>query len=388
VWEDEAALWLDEQVGVFAGLKPDAAELDASIVVSNYARLATTLAARQWAGVIFDESQALRNRNTRTLFKLVRHAFDDRRQPLSSVPAYFLSGTPIVKAAGDLWPILHMIDKRAYSSFWRFVEKYAITWHDQWGWHTEGITNAKALREEVQEVALWRFIKDVQPSLPPKVRQRIPLVMTTRQAKAYRELERDMYTELDEGRGMILAPSVLALETRLRQVLACPRILGIEDDGAGLASLVGVARDSNRPFVVFSPFAEALPFAEAALVKGSGRPVYTVRGGMGRRFREGVDLFKAAARASEAPILLATVQMGKSWSVSEVTHECYMLGFDWNDTTMHQAESRLHRDGQTDTVFARYLVHEKTHDLDALDVLAGKKRLADVILVRRKGWAH
>lgn len=390
VWQEQIELWLDEYSTVYAGqyAKEDALYHD-GFVITNYNRLATAL-DWQWAGVIFDESQMLRNRNTRTLFKAVRERFDKARFGFKGIPAFFLSGTPIVKAAGDVWPILHLIDKQRWNAFWPFVRKYSIFWIDDYGWHTEGVTNVNGLWAEVGSVALRRTKAEVQPDLPPKIRQRVPLTMTPRQAKAYRELEKDMIAEVDGSSrvapdgGLLLTPSVLARETRLRQLLVSPRLLGIDDEGAGMLALREVAANGAAPFVIFTPFAEAIPLIEAALFR-TKRPTYSVRGGMALgRLADSVTAFKASAKAGEHPILISSVQMSKSWSVSEVASECYMLEYDWNATTMTQAEDRLHRDGQTDTVVARYLVHDDTHDFDALEVVSGKRRLADVILDRAR----
>lgn len=381
VWRDQIPEWLDEEPVGYFGLKPDESALDyPGFVITNYSRMGFALESRQWDGVIFDESQMLRNRNTASLFKTVRAALGKQR--FDRVPIFFLSGTPIVKAAGDLWPILYMIDRKRFGSYWRFVQKYAVVWQDRWGWHVEGVTNIRALWADLDSVALRRTVEEVQPSLPPKVRQRIPLEMSPRQAKAYRELEGDMIAEIDGG-ALLLAPSVLARETRLRQLLVSPRLIGIDDAGAAIPALVAMTEGHARPIVVYTPFRPALPIIEAAMAK-SGRPAYLVHGGMGFRFGETLKEFKQAAKAGDAPVLVATVQMGRSWSAADVSFEPYFIGFDWNETTMLQAEKRLHRNEQTRTVFARYFVHNNTHDSDILEVLAGKKRLADVIMDRVK----
>jgi SNF2 family DNA or RNA helicase len=386
VWKDEVRLWLGEEASVYAGPKADASALDApGIVITNYHRIAYLLQTnRSWDGAIFDESQMLRNRKTVTLYKTVRSYFDKAAFGLRDIPVFFLSGTPVVKAAGDLWPILHLIDPKRWSSYWKFVQKYAITWQDTFGWHTEGVANVKQLWEELADVCLRRVEGTI-----PKTRQRIPLAMSTRQAKAYRELEKEMVTAVDfvldnSGSGYLLVPSILALETRLRQLLACPRILGVDDDGAAVASLADLASRTNYPFVVFSPFREALPHAAWALER-AGRHTWTIHGGMAEGgFAKGVADFTRAARDGLAPALLCTVQMGKSWSVAEVTNYCYFLGADWNNTTQVQAESRLAREGQTEEmVYAGYFVHENTIDEHVLEVLAGKRRLADVIMDRK-----
>lgn len=384
VWRDETRRWLGEEASVFAGVGAKAEALQhGGVVITNYHRLADALAARRWDGVIFDESQMLRNRNTRTLFKSVRHFFDKGRYGLSRAPVFFLSGTPIVKAAGDLWPILHLIDKQRWSSYWRFVKQYAITWEDQFGWHVEGVTNAKGLWAEVSSVALRRTVAEVQPYLPPKIRQRVPLTMTPKQAKAYRQLEKDMIMEIGDGR-LLLAPTKLASVTRMRQLLVTPRLLGIDDDGAALTAIIESLSSSPRDLVIFTPFAQAMPFIRDLIERKVNMPVYSIRGGLAQgKFEEQLEFFRSRFEI-EPGVLLSTVQMGKSWSVAEVTHEVAMLGFDWNNTTQHQAEARVHRDGQKDTVLARYYVHEGALDYDGLDVLSGKKRLADVILDRAR----
>lgn len=382
VWKDEAAFWLDEEVGVYSGLKPSIDELDRphGLVVTNYHRLANVLATtHSWDGIIFDESHILRNRNTDTLFRAVRPYFDRQRYHLDAIPAFFLSGTPIVKAAGDLWPTLHIINRRRWNAYWPFVQGYTNWWVDNFGWHTEGVTNAKALWAELDDVSLRRTVAECQPDLPPIQRQRVPLVMTPRQARAYREIEAQMYADVDDGRGMILTPTALARETRLRQLLVSPRLIGVDDPGAGVLALKEIAHEHNRPLVIFTPFPSAFPYIEADLK--TKRPIGLIKQGSDGNAR--AKEFVTRAKAGEAPLLLVSLQMAKSWSVSRGTHEGYMLGTDWNETTMVQAERRIGRDGQTNTVFSRYLVHEDTHDFDQLDVLAGKKRLADVIIDRK-----
>lgn len=382
IWEDQIAEWLEEDSFHYYGLKPDpsALEVEDGFVITNYSRMQAALEL-PWDGVIFDECQMLRNRNTTSLFKAVRAALGKARY--DKVPIFFLSGTPVVKHVGDLWPILYMIDRKRWGSYWAFVGRYAIVWTDRFGWHVEGITNVSGLWADLASVALRRTKAQVQPYLPPKVRQRVPLEMSPRQATAYRQIEEEMMADIDGG-ALLLAPSVLAREMRLRQLLVSPKLIGINDAGAAIPAVAGAASQHMRPIVVYTPFREALPIIEAAMHKTARRPSFLIHGGMGYRFHETIGRFHEAAKAGAAPVLVATVQMGKSWSASTVSYEAYFVGFDWNATTMTQAEDRLAREGQLDTVFARYFVHKDTHDLDQLEIVAGKRRLADVIMDRRK----
>lgn len=383
VWKDEAEFWLDEEVEVFAGLGADQYEWGTQhrITVTNYHRMGAALARGSWDGFIFDESQALRNRNTATLFKTVRSYFDNRRTGYPTQPAFFLSGSPIVKAAGDLWPILHLIDRRKYSAYWNFVKKYANTWQDDYGWHVEGVQNVRKLWRDLEKVALRRTRAEEQPDLPGRQRQRVPLKMTKKQARAYRDIEKDLMHELPSG-GYVLTPTVLARETRLRQLLTMPRLLGIEDDGAAAGAVYEDALSHERPIVVFTAFPEAFDHF-ANLWYLTGRPLFFVRGGMGEKLQQNVKGFNQAAAEGKAPILMSSIRMSKSWSVAQYASDDFVIGPEWNNTDMEQAESRLDRHGQTEMVLSRYFVHEDTHDMDILDTLSGKKRLADVIMDRK-----
>lgn len=378
VWRDETAKWLGTEAAVYAGTKASTDALyHEGVVITNYHRMPAAF-GRHWDGVIFDESQMLRNRNTRTLFHYVRKRMTERH----SMPAYFLSGTPIVKHAGDVWPILYMIDRKRWPSYWAFVNKYCVTYQDDLGhWHVEGVTNLKEMWPELASVSLRRENKSATPG---RVRQRVPLDMTPKQGKAYKDVLRHMWTEIDDG-SLLLTGNALARETRLRQILVCPRIVGIEDDGAGISALRDIAVRGSDPFVVFTPFAEAIPFVRDALGSGpNGRPVLWIRAGVDAHSI--AKLFEEYAKAGQAPVLVSTVQMGKSWDVTKSgAYECFMLGVDWNETTMDQAESRLDRTGQTRLVTSHYFVHNGAHDSDALDILAGKRRLADAILDHKAG---
>lgn len=381
VWQDEAAKWLGEEAPVYAGLKAKPAMLaHQGVVITNYARLGQSLDYGHWDGVIFDESQMLRNRNTRTLFKTVKSYFDPKRFGYHDVPAYFLSGTPIVKSVGDVWPILHLIDKKRWSSFWRFVNEYAITYRDPIHGHMviEEVKNVTKLWDELATVILRRTRGEVE--LPPKTRYRIPLEMTPTQRKVYKSVEDSMMAEV--GDGYLLAPTALARETRLRQLLVCPRLVGVDDDGAILPALADFAWRSDEPFVVFTPFTEALPYYQAYLDR-TNRPIWSIHGGMGARFHQYVNEYKAAAANGEQPILLAQIAMGKSWDVSATTHQIFFAGTDWNEVSHEQAEDRADRNGQEKGVMSGYFVHQDSHDFDQLEVVAGKKRLADLIIDRK-----
>jgi len=89
----------------------------------SYADRFPTLLKRQWDLVICDESHRLRGRNsamTKAAYRLKCDRF------------WALTGTPLVTNAADVFPILKIIDKDRFRSYWRFVDEWCKTETNPW----------------------------------------------------------------------------------------------------------------------------------------------------------------------------------------------------------------------------------------------------------------
>lgn len=117
-----------------------------------------------WAACIFDEAHRLRGRNSQG----TKHVYDLRRAKAAnlSTPTWFLTGTPIVNNPGDLYPLLHLWDRRQYKSYWNFVGEYCRVVKTPW--NTEVGQLRPGMEDEFQELlgqfSLRRTLQDV-PSL-------------------------------------------------------------------------------------------------------------------------------------------------------------------------------------------------------------------------------
>lgn len=376
VWEDEIQTWYSEEVepARYVGTRRKKIGLAGhEVVLTNYASLDEVLRPR-WDTVIFDEAHTLRNRQARTLFKTVRGR-------LRTKQAFFLTGSPIFEHAGDLWPLLYLIDRRRWPSYWAYVEQFAFVSVNDFGWSVEGARNIPALRASVSDVVIQRTYDMVKRELPPLRRMKYRLEMSQAQAKAYKDLRDEMLTELADG-GLLLAPSELAVMTRLRQLLVTPRLIGIEDTGAALTALQEEAYGKPRPLVIFTPFTEAIPYIWDALAEAGYEVLEQLKGGMPP------DAMTYAQRAfltarERAKAIIAQVRLGTGWNAN-VAHEAFFVGMDWSAPVHDQAERRLRRDGQKHPVLARYFIHTGTIEEDQLEILGGKKRIADLIMNLRK----
>jgi SNF2 family DNA or RNA helicase len=82
------------------------------------------LLKRTWDVTIADECHKWRGRNSKST-KAAYKLKTDRLMPLT--------GTYMISNAADVFPILKMLDKERFRSYWRFVEEFCVTSQTPWG---------------------------------------------------------------------------------------------------------------------------------------------------------------------------------------------------------------------------------------------------------------
>jgi hypothetical protein len=327
-----------------------------------------TKVSKWWKTIIFDEAHILRNRQRNRFSKGTLYP---TAKKFYSYRMYLLTGTPIVNGSQDLWTLLNLIDASNFRSYWKFVNKFCVVYHDDFSTRVEGTNpaNAQELNTLLKRYMLRRTPEIVGMQLPPFDRQFIPLQLTSKQEQAYKQLAIESMLFL-ENEQFILTPNVLSKFTRLRQLLVCPRILGIDDDGASLQALAEETESLDEPIAVFTPFREAIQYIQYVL-NDSGYETYTIVGGMDEnRIKHNIDLFMSSENPRRA--IIATLQMGTSWSIPGVRLS-YTIGFDWSIINHEQSEGRLAGGfRRTVSVLSKYFVHNYTIDSHMRSILNEK----------------
>jgi len=88
------------------------------------------LQKRRWSSMAFDECHRLRGRNsiwTKELYKTRNVDAKNRETPL-----WGLTGTPLVRDPGDIYPLLHLSNRDVFSSYWTFVETWCQITQTPW----------------------------------------------------------------------------------------------------------------------------------------------------------------------------------------------------------------------------------------------------------------
>jgi len=132
---------------------------------------------------------------------------------------FALTGTPIANNVLDLWPILHWLSPKEWPSKTRRIDRMVDTMLNAFGGMM--VLGVKPHMNDEFYAAInprmRRMLKArVLPWLPPVLKERRDVEMSTKQKKAYQQMRDLMIAELEGGEAVV-APSPLTQTTRLLQ---------------------------------------------------------------------------------------------------------------------------------------------------------------------------
>lgn len=388
VWEGEATKWYGWSSLVYTGTIAQRKKLWAryqkeqpKILITNYNMIKELLTiCPRWDMIIADEVHlgGLLNHTNTTFENFAK---------LSSRYLQLLTGTPVRKGPHNMWSLLHLCDRKRFSSYWGFVNKYCIVTTDYFG---KTIENRPANVPEFKRMLEPYFIrhtkKEVLPELPDKIRQAIPLTLDGEQKKIYTELLNNMIAETASG-DLIVTPNILTQTLRLRQLLISPQLLGAKEPGVVLDALCELVTEefySGRAVTICTPFKQAVPYIRAALSKAFAKefkdqhiPILEIHGDVKERAASVAETFQMIP--SHKKVLLYTIKSGASFTAHSAS-TCFFVGYEWSAIDNLQAEDRIHRLGQKDAVCIYYLVVKGTIDELVMSKLDDRQMAANWVL--------
>jgi SNF2 family DNA or RNA helicase len=114
---------------------------------------------RRWSGYLFDEAHRLRSRTSKWTKKVFTTTNLDSKN--RSNPYWFLTGTPVVRDAGDLWPFLYLCDRDVYRGYWNWVESMCHLSHTPWETIVGRVREPEVFVEVLQKYSLRRLLRDI-----------------------------------------------------------------------------------------------------------------------------------------------------------------------------------------------------------------------------------
>lgn len=381
VWQNEIENWFGYESIIYTGTPKqrqklrDEAFYKKAFVITTYGMLKELL-GYSWRGIIADEihEAGLLNHKTKTY-----EVFSRFYSTISW--SFLLTGTPIRQGVIDLYAPLHLADSAVFSNYWQFVNKYCIVIDTPFGKEIQrNPRNIAGFRKILDKYMIRRLKSEVLKDLPGKQRQVIPLVMTPKQAKAHQDiLDEFIYNDEDS---LVISQNAMSAMLRARQILVTPRLLGIDEDGAALEYLADEGKNllmSDKPFVVFTPFRQAIPIIEDVIKDmGLATKIFTISGGLNpNEFANQWQGFMN--HSSNNKVLICVIKSGASFHAT-VASDCFFLGYEWDFNLNAQAEDRLCRLGQQNFVNCRYLLHEGTVDENVKERLNSKNDASNWII--------
>lgn len=320
------------------------------IVITTYGALLRDhqrIINQQWFAILPDEAHKWRNKKSKTykIMKGVARA-TDRFHPAT--------GTPYRKGPQNIFTMLNLCYPKVFKSYWKFINSFCLISNTGYGNENLGPRNIPNLIKMLNRYAVDLPDEEVEKALPAGTRQPIEVEMTLRQQQLYYELRDEMLIEISESDRVIVAPTILAKITKLRQLLICPKLWDAEIDDYGAAIQVVADRlDEDSHAIIFTPFTAAIPYFEEYLRSKGYQSIGVLKGQISADEQERV----IAQFEKDRGIIICSLLYGESFSLSTCS-QAYFIGADWSFDVNEQAEGRIRRRNSIgDHVYWYYLKH-------------------------------
>ena len=326
------------------------------------------LPAHEFGYAVLDEGQFIKNPDA----KVTQTCFAIRAKH-----RLVLTGTPLENRQLDLWSIFRFLLPGLLGSRSSFESALA---GDRAG-------TLERLRAQLAPFILRRTKNEVAQELPPKVEMELLCPLTDVQRAEYARICAEGLQRLGDDIGAAIREKsfgFLALLTRLRQTCCDPDMQPwlkspLSDSGKinllveKLAEIVS----SGHKVVIFSQFVMLLERVRAALAQSfPDLPRYELTGMTLDRLKP-VQQFQNAPGAAAMLVSLKAAGTGITLHAADYV---FLLDPWWNPAVEAQAVDRVHRIGQTNTVFVYRMVTAGTIEERIEALKAEKKDLFDKLV--------
>ena len=313
--------------------------------------------------IVCDEVQYLRSKTTK------KYSAVKKLAALPSIKYRIgLSGTPIYNRGSEIWPIVDILRPGLLGSFKEFCEYFCFV--NEKGKAIVLETKRESLRKQLQKYVMLRRRKsDVLKELKDKVRYKEVIDADTNY----------YFNELGNIWEKLEAEQKEA-KSAFDKSASYQRAIHSERQAAGVAKLPHVINfvknimEIEESVVVFCHHKSIHKLLNQNL---SEFLPATIIGGQSDKFRqEQIDSFQNG----QTKLMIAGLRAGNVGINLNRAKYVIFAEMDWSPAIHQQAEDRLHRIGQKNTVFAYYLIGNGTLDDHVANVLVNKSFEIDSIM--------
>ncbi|MBN1429075.1 MAG: DEAD/DEAH box helicase [Anaerolineae bacterium] len=358
---------------------------EVDVVLTSYALLARdreTLEQVDWAEVVLDEAQNIKNPSTKQA-QAARALQADQRLALT--------GTPVENRLSELWSILHFLNPGYLGSQETFRSQFGIP-IERYGDEDAAAT----LRRLTAPFILRRLKTDpnIISDLPDKFENKVYCTLSPEQATLYEAVVREEIAAMEGAEdAMARRGAVLRMLTRLKQICNHPAHFLKEtadrlDDRSGkltrLAEMLDEALSEGDRALIFTQYAEMGSLLQPYLEQHLGFETLYLHGGTpAKKRQEMIDRFQAEHGPS---IFILSLKAGGTGL--NLTRASHVFHYDrwYNPAVENQATDRAFRIGQTKNVQVHKFVCLGTLEERIDELIEHKLALAKSIVGAGESW--
>lgn len=325
--------------------------------------------------IVFDECRYLRNRKTKNSPFWIKVA---RKFGY----CIFMDGTLISKGPQDLYVFMdamNILKQKDDAGYWDFVKKYCLTTASFNGGIyigpakpsalplLQGLKNQSLVLIEDDDIA-----KDRQPLRKHLFR----LDMDKEQMEIYVELlkkaplilENKITPNTIEGYNILFPRNEISLNTMLRQLLVCPKLLDERFGyGAGIEQIIDDMETYGTHVAIFTPYKEAIPYIKERIHSTFPKVLaHTLVGGTSPTLIKKAE--EDLNNEKSENCVICSIGFAASFEFTHIRNG-YFLGYDYTVEKNKQAQDRLHRVSTKFPVDVYYLQHRNSIDEKVMRIL-------------------
>ncbi len=372
-WKQELEKWLVRKFTISIGDATKKLEM-ADIVIVNYElakKYFDILKERMWDLMILDESHYIKSykaQRTKVFTGFVQNKIPVKGLKDYAMQKILLTGTPIMNRPDELITQLKVLGNELGRNPFAFMQRYAET--NNWG-AVVGAKNLNELQEKLRtSCMIRREKKDVLLELPDKVRQiitlDIPSIKENKETLEFIAENWDMAT--GKLRGKMEAFEEISRIRHEEAVEKIPYVLKyIKEMLENESKIVVFAHHHDVLDAIYNAFRDISVIA-------TGKQSIDERNKAVNEFQNNPDvkLFIASIMAMGVGV---TLTASSTVLFTEV---------EWRPGDLTQAEDRLHRIGQKNTVLVQYLVADKSIEAYMIHKILEKTDIIDNVTNKDK----
>ena len=310
--------------------------------------------------IILDECQKIKNSRT-NIYLNYRRIFKESIFRNNKRFSAYLSGSPMVNKAQELYTVLHEISPLDFKTKNYFLSYYCGMTYDLnsgYGWTVdESNTKFEELFHKISPFVYRKKIEDVIKDLPDKSYQKIILELNSKEQSLYDTIERGVYNEFTKS----VSLNPLTIMLRLRQYTSYNKVEYIYE-------LIDNVLDSGEKLVIFDVFKEPLRVIHSKYEKIS--VLHTGDESVEDR-NDAINVFQD--KNSSIKIFLSTFSSGNFGLTLTQASKMLLLTLPYSLGEYSQAAARIFRIGQKNNVIIYPVIFRNTIDDYVYEMIESKQ---------------